>query len=61
LIVLIEVKDKKTGKKKLSRKYTLSGYGLPLSSSEFTTHLGFKLNKGESFTWQIIEAKGYKP
>jgi len=60
LIVLIEVKDKKTAKKKLSRKYTLSGYGPPLSSSEFNTHLGFKLKKGESLTWQIIEAKGYK-
>ena len=61
LIILIEVKDKKTGKKKLSRKYTLSGYVEPLSSSVFTTHLGFEPKKGESFTWQIIEAKGYKP
>ena len=61
LIVSIEVKDKKTEKKKLSRKYALSGYVEPFNPSVFTTYLGFEPKKGESWTWQIIEAKGYKP
>ncbi|MCL5773134.1 MAG: hypothetical protein M1536_01980 [Firmicutes bacterium] len=50
------------GSNVLSRKYRLNRYNYcePLKSVEFYANVGFTLERGQTWSWQIVGAKGRK-
>ncbi|MDI6788916.1 MAG: hypothetical protein QME51_11140, partial [Planctomycetota bacterium] len=61
-ITVKSLKSDLSGVEMLSRKYRLTKYGgvSPLTASEFIGNLGFRLNKGQTWSWGIVSAKGRK-
>jgi len=63
LTVLVTVRGQ-DGRELLSRKYRLipssGSFGGPLENSKFFANLGFSLEKGQGWYWEIVAARGSK-